>query len=334
MTPSAVESVSASLSDVGSQIAAIQQRIAGLESLFGGSTGSFDAALAAATGTTDTTDPAVGSGAVDYSGLVANSAGTGDTSTAVQDALSQLGVPYQWGGESPGHDFDCSGLVQWAYGKAGISLPRVAADQAQAGVEVSAANAQPGDLVFFGSPVHHVGIYLGAGKMIDAPHTGADVRIESVDLSTCSAIRRVGPAATSTLSGLPAAAKPYLADIQAAAAQAGVSPALVAAVTWQESDFNPSATSSAGAEGLMQLMPATAAGLGANPTDPAQNLMAGAKYLADQLHSFDGRVDLALAAYNAGPNAVRSAGGVPDYPETQAYVKSVLAKLAVIRSSS
>lgn len=334
MTSSAVESVGTALADVGSQIAAIQQRIAGLQTLFGSSGGSFDAALAAASQSPDAAMSATGSGAVDYSGAFANTAGSDAASVAVQDALSQLGVPYQWGGESPGHDFDCSGLVQWAYGKAGISLPRVAADQAKEGVAVTAADAQPGDLVFFGSPIHHVGIYLGNGKMVDAPYTGADVRIESVDLSSCTAIRRLVSPASSTLSGLPASAKPYLDDIQSAAAQAGISPALVAAVAWQESNFNPSATSSAGAEGLMQLMPATAAGLGADPTDPRQNLAAGAKYLANQLHAFDGRLDLALAAYNAGPNAVRQAGGVPDYPQTQAYVKSVLAKLAVIRSSS
>ena len=243
------------------------------------------------------------------------------------------------GGEAPGKDFDCSGLVQWAYGKAGISLPRVAADQARAGVEVNPSDAQAGDLVFFGSPIHHVGIYLGGGKMVDAPHTGAAVRIDSVDLSTCTAIRRVAPNAVpaadaGTLSGLPGAAKPFLAEISSAAKQVGISPALVAAVAWQESGFDPHASSSAGAVGLMQLMPATAAGLHTDPADPGQNILGGAKYLAAQLRAFDGRVDLALAAYNAGPNAVRHAGGVPDYPETQAYVKSVLAKLAVIRSST
>ena len=70
-------------------------------------------------------------------------------------------------------------------------------------------------------------------------------------------------------------------------------------------------------------MPATAAGLGVDPTDPVANLTGGARYLAGQLQSF-GRPDLAIAAYNAGPGAVRSAGGVPGYPETQAYVKRVL----------
>lgn len=331
MTSATVDNVATALTSVGDQIAAIQQRIAGLQSLFGGGSGSFADALAAASQSTGEAS-APGDGAVDYSGAYANGAAT---TTAVQDALSQLGVPYQWGGEAPGKDFDCSGLVQWAYGKAGISLPRVAADQAREGVGVNPSDAQAGDLLFFGSPVHHVGIYLGDGKMIDAPHTGADVRIEAVDLTSCSAIRRVGGTAPATLSGLPSAAAPYVADIQSAAAQAGISPALVAAVAWQESGFRTTATSSAGAQGLMQLMPATAAALGVtDPTDPQQNLLAGAKYLARQLQAFDGRVDLALAAYNAGPNAVRNAGGVPDYPETQSYVKSVLAKLAVIRSSS
>ena len=323
MTTPAVEGAGTRLADIGSEISAIQQRIPSLQPLFGGQT--FAAALASASGAGGSSAaPGTATSSVDYTGAYANTGSTDAAATAVQDALSQIGVPYTWGGESPGKDFDCSGLVQWAYGKAGISLPRVAADQATAGVAVTAADAQAGDLVFFGSPVHHVGIYLGEGKMIDAPHTGADVRIEPVDLSTCTAIRRV--AGTTSLSGLPAAATPYLSDIQTAATKAGISPALVAAVAWQESGFDATATSGAGARGLMQLMPATAAGLGADPADPAQNLDAGAKYLATQLRAFDGRVDLALAAYNAGPNAVHRAGGVPDYPETQDYVdrKSVV----------
>ena len=122
---------------------------------------------------------------------------------------------------------------------------------------------------------------------------------------------------------LPEAGRRWTGAIQNAAAGAGIDPRLLAAVTWAESGFNPGAVSGAGAIGMTQLMPATAAGLGVDATDPVANLTGGARYLAGQLKSF-GRPDLAIAAYNAGPNAVRRAGAVPDYPETQAYVRRVL----------
>lgn len=103
-------------------------------------------------------------------------------SVAVGYALGQLGLPYRWGAEGP-DSFDCSGLTQAAYEAAGIQLPRVAQDQYNAGPHVPAgATLQPGDLVFFGSSatdVTHVGIVIGANKMVDAPHTGAFVRIDS-----------------------------------------------------------------------------------------------------------------------------------------------------------
>ena len=122
---------------------------------------------------------------------------------------------------------------------------------------------------------------------------------------------------------LPAAGRPWAGAIDAAATKAGVDPRLLAAITQAESGFNPGALSGAGAVGLTQLMPGTASGLGVDPTDPVANLDGGARYLAGQLDTF-GRVDLAVAAYNAGPGAVRQARGVPDYPETQAYVRRVL----------
>lgn len=101
-------------------------------------------------------------------------------------AMSQLRIPYAWGAESPGKGFDCSGLVQWAYGKVGISLPRTSEEQFTATTPVPAAQAQPGDLMFseFGAQGQtgpgHVGIYIGNGKFIDAPYTGVDVRVDNV----------------------------------------------------------------------------------------------------------------------------------------------------------
>jgi cell wall-associated NlpC family hydrolase len=100
---------------------------------------------------------------------------------AITFAASNLGAPYRWGGTGPG-GFDCSGLTQAAYQSAHVTIPRVAQDQFDAGPAVAAGSAlEPGDLLFFGSgpsDVSHVGLSIGAGLMIDAPHTGAFVRIE------------------------------------------------------------------------------------------------------------------------------------------------------------
>ena len=130
-------------------------------------------------------------------------------SVVVADAEAYLGTPYVWGGEKPGVGFDCSGLVQWVYAEAGISLPRVAQDQFDAGPHVPAgATLYPGDLVFFGSgpqAVEHVGIYVGNGEMIDAPYTGVDVRfdrVSSVSLGYVGATRPEIPDLT-TGAGVP-----------------------------------------------------------------------------------------------------------------------------------
>lgn len=107
-----------------------------------------------------------------------------------------------------------------------------------------------------------------------------------------------------------------------------LSPLLLEAVAWAESRFNVHARSPDGAIGVMQLMPATAAQLGVDPADPAANIQGGAQYLRQMMVLFDGDIERALAAYNAGPEAVRRYGGVPPYKETRTYVAAVLDYMA------
>ena len=122
--------------------------------------------------------------------------------------------------------------------------------------------------------------------------------------------------------------------ISEAAARHKLDPALLKGLIRQESNFNPNAGSPAGAQGLTQLMPGTARGLGVTDVhDPAQAIEGGAKYLRQQLDAFGGSVPLALAAYNAGPGAVRKHGGVPPFAETQNYVRQVQAFADAYRGS-
>jgi cell wall-associated NlpC family hydrolase len=98
---------------------------------------------------------------------------------AVYWAMKAIGKPYRWAGSGP-NSFDCSGLTSWAYGKAGVSLPHSSGAQISHGPRIAKSNLEPGDLVFFGSPIHHVGMYVGGGDFIEAPFSGASVRVVSL----------------------------------------------------------------------------------------------------------------------------------------------------------
>ena len=120
----------------------------------------------------------------------------------------------------------------------------------------------------------------------------------------------------------------YAAKIAELAHRFDLSPSLLEALVWQESRWRPNAVSHAGARGLAQLMPGTALYLGVDPDDPMQNLEGGARYLREQLDRFDGNLEKALAAYNAGPGRVIRAGGIPNIRETQHYVAAIMGRLS------
>jgi len=265
-----------------------------------------------------------------------------DVSQVLSQATQLEGTPYVWGGTTTA-GFDCSGLVQYVYRHAGVNLPRTSQEQATVGAPVaSLAQAQPGDLLFFAgsdgsaSSPGHVGIYVGNGQMIDAPYTGTVVQQQSLDQAgTIVAIRRVLPAAdvSSQVMGQVNVPAPYVATIQSAAAAHNIPASLLAALIQHESGFNPNALSSAGAEGIAQFMPTTASGMGVNPFDPTSAINGAASLLSAYSARFGSYAD-ALAAYNAGPTAVARYGGVPPYPETQAYVPAVLTLAGLATSAS
>ncbi|TWG98619.1 cell wall-associated NlpC family hydrolase [Nocardioides sp. J9] len=315
-----------SVDQVAARISQIQAQLARFSTL------SSTTATAATSGEFATTLAAAGAGSPDANGV------TGQD--VVDEAKKYLGLPYVWGGTSIEKGVDCSGLVQSVYKTLGYDLPRVSADQARAGTKVnSLAEAQPGDLIAWDNSsrnngADHIAIYIGDGKMIEAPRTGLDVRIIDVPsepdmirriIGTGSAAPTAATAGTAGISAQVPASTPYADLINAAATRTGVPGELLAAVAKQESGFNPRAVSPAGAQGLMQLMPATARGLGVtNSFDPAQAVDGAARLLRSLLDRF-GSTELALAAYNAGPGAVTRYDGIPPYRETQNYVRNIMA---------
>ncbi len=120
----------------------------------------------------------------------------------------------------------------------------------------------------------------------------------------------------------------YRAKVAELSARFDLSPSLIEAMVWQESRWRHNAVSPVGAQGLAQLMPGTARELGVDPRDPFANLEGGARYLREQLDRFDGNLEKALAAYNAGPGRVERSNGIPRIRETQLYVASIMGRLA------
>jgi hypothetical protein len=308
-------------------VTAVQSRIAEIQQRF-----------VLGTKTTSKTNWASAAAAAGLNGTdyATGTAGTASEQGVVSEAYKYLGVPYQWGGTDPSKGLDCSGFTQLVYRNLGIDLPRTASQQATSGQAVaSLADARPGDLVFFDYTssrpgVDHVGIYIGNGQMIAAPQEGETVKVQ--DVGTPTVIRRVLPtsSAAASSSGSALTGVPYANLFTSAAARYGVDASLLAAVASQESGFNSQAVSPAGAQGLMQFMPATAKGLGVNAFDPSSAIDGAARYLSSLTQQF-GSTPLALAAYNAGPGAVRQYGGIPPYGETQNYVRSVLSKAEAYR---
>jgi cell wall-associated NlpC family hydrolase len=277
------------------------------------------------------------------------SAASGPTGEdAVASAKKYIGVPYVWGGTDPKVGMDCSAFTQRAYKDLGIDIPRSSYAQAKVGTPVASINdAKPGDLLIYGNG-EHVVMYVGNGQVIHAPSTGNKIRTQNFWSEGLTGIRRVipdKPTAASSTSGIStqsllaggagatvadpvSPSVPYADMFNAAGAKHGVPPRLLAAMCKTESNFNPKAGSGAGAQGLMQFMPATARSYGIDPWDPAQAIDGAARYMKNSLNAFPGRTDLAVASYNAGAGAVQKAGNnVPPIAETQNYVRLVLQRI-------
>ncbi|PWJ52590.1 NlpC/P60 family protein [Quadrisphaera granulorum] len=340
-----VPTVADPLADVQSRVLIVQQRIAALSGRPPVSALGSSGSLSGTGSTSSMFADALAQAQAQMSGT---SGVSGDD--IVTDATKYLGVPYKWGGTDPATGLDCSGFTQLVMRENGITLPRTAAQQAKVGTEVpSIDQAQPGDLIVLDGATH-IGIYVGDGKMIHAPQTGDVVKISKV-WETPLTIRRVtggtadATANSSAIDGLSYLRSTALRAATGSTADSGTSAAtatgqfgalfsaaearydlpqgLLASVAQVESGGNARAVSPAGARGLMQLMPGTAADLGVNAFDPAQAVDGAARLLSSHLDRYDGSVPLALAAYNAGPGNVAKHGGIPPFTETQNYVRKV-----------
>lgn len=166
---------------------------------------------------------------------------------------------------------------------------------------------------------------MGAAPAANAEETAQAASADKAQaISAVQQTENVKKISSKVLDDMPLADQNLSTLIEAAARKYKVDPKLVAAVAEVESNGNQNAVSSAGAIGVMQLMPDTAASLGVDPYNKQQNVEGGAKYLRQMLDTFGGDTKKAVAAYNAGPGAVKDYGGVPPYKETQNYVNKVL----------
>jgi cell wall-associated NlpC family hydrolase len=341
------------MTQIDSSITAIQSRIAAISGGFYNVSTATTSSSSSGTSFSSAMTGAQSSYGVSHAGMSSSgvSAGTSGGASSVSgsdvvtDAEKYIGIPYVWGGEDT-TGMDCSGLVQRTFKDLGIDVPRTAAEQQQVGTAVpSLSQAQPGDLVFFGNPAYHVAIYLGNDQILQAPQSGETVSISHLN-ETPTSIRRIATGSSGTAAagfangvsasglsssqltagGLNAAVASYASQFAAAEKKYNLPSGMLAAVAQQESGGNANAVSPAGAEGLMQLMPSTAASHGVNAFDPSQAIDAAASILSSNLNEF-GSVQLALAAYNAGAGAVKQYGGIPPYTETQNYVRNITAMM-------
>jgi len=168
----------------------------------------------------------------------------------------------------------------------------------------------------------------GAAWVSGGPRAAAPVEPAAESLTDVGDLAIPEEAVASPLATSAALPARYQAAVHELAARFDLSPALIEALVWQESRWRENAVSPVGARGLAQLMPGTARELRVNPDDPLANLEGGARYLRQQLDRFDGDVEKALAAYNAGPGRVERAGGIPRIRETQVYVAAVMGRLS------
>jgi hypothetical protein len=257
--------------------------------------------------------------------------GFAGVAAVVAAATAQLGWPYLWGGESRAEGgFDCSGLIDYALAASGFPVGRPTAAGLQALThEIPLAATRPGDLVFVGLPAHHVGLVVGQGLAIEAPHRGAAVHYEPLAQGGWTSAGRLTALAAAPSVGeplpdwVPAALR---ADLLAASRADELPATLLAAQIEVESGFDASSVSAVGARGLAQFMPETWAGAwnpwrAQSPLDPAAAIHAQARYLRRLVDRANGDLGRALAAYHDG---WAGSAGATWPPVTRAYVSAIL----------